>query len=87
MEIIIAREPIRLDTRSATFYFANLGADVARCAGAIQHGDDARYDDSRSRARSRRARDARAFSDIARFADRRVSDSHAVRYGDDLKSM
>jgi len=50
MEIIIARESIRLDTRSAAFYFANLGADVARCASAITRGDDARYDDSLSRA-------------------------------------
>lgn len=37
-------------TRDAAFYFANLGADVARCASAIRHGDDARYDDSLSRA-------------------------------------
>lgn len=37
-------------TRSAAFYFANLGADVARGASAARHGDNARYDDALSRA-------------------------------------
>lgn len=37
-------------TRSAAFYFANLGADVARGASAARRGDDARYDDALSRA-------------------------------------
>lgn len=37
-------------TRSAAFYFANLGADVARGASAIRHGDNVRYDDALSRA-------------------------------------
>lgn len=37
-------------TRDAAFYFANLGADVARCASAAKRGDEARYSDSLSRA-------------------------------------
>lgn len=37
-------------THDAAFYFANLGADVTRCVSAIKRGDDARYDDSLSRA-------------------------------------
>lgn len=37
-------------TRDAAFYFANLGADVARCASAEKRGDSARYEDSLSRA-------------------------------------
>ena len=36
--------------RDAAFYFANLGADVARCAHAAKSGDEARYDDSLARA-------------------------------------
>jgi hypothetical protein len=36
--------------RDAAFYFANLGADVARCASAAKRGDEARYEDSLSRA-------------------------------------
>ncbi len=35
----------------ATFYFANLGADVTRCINAAKQGDESRYDDSLSRAR------------------------------------
>lgn len=34
------------------FYFANLGADVARCVKAAKQGDDKRYEDSLSRART-----------------------------------
>ena len=37
-------------TRDASFYFANLGADVARCANAAKRGDDTRYDESLTRA-------------------------------------
>lgn len=37
-------------TRDAAFYFANLGADVARCANAAKQNDDAGYEDSLSRA-------------------------------------
>lgn len=37
-------------TRSAAFYFANLGADVARCVRAAKQGDCVRYDDSLARA-------------------------------------
>ena len=37
-------------TRGATFYFANLGADVSRCITASRQGDEARYEDSLSRA-------------------------------------
>ena len=37
-------------THDAAFYFANLGADVARCANAAKQNDDVRYDDSLSRA-------------------------------------
>lgn len=36
--------------RDAAFYFANLGADVARGARAARRGDGARYDDALSRA-------------------------------------
>ena len=39
-------------TRDAAFYFANLGADVARCASATKCCDDAHYDDSLLRAYS-----------------------------------
>ena len=35
---------------TAAFYFANLGADVSRCITAIQQGNEARYQDSLSRA-------------------------------------
>lgn len=37
-------------TRDAAFYFANLGADVSRCIAAARQGDEARYEDSLSRA-------------------------------------
>jgi hypothetical protein len=37
-------------TRDARFYFANLGADVARCISALRAGDEARYEDSLERA-------------------------------------
>ncbi len=37
-------------TRDAAFYFANLGADVARCASAAQRGDTIRYEESLARA-------------------------------------
>ena len=37
-------------TRDAAFYFANLGADVARCVSAAKQGDEIRYNDSLSRA-------------------------------------
>ena len=37
-------------THSAAFYFANLGADVARGASAIRRGDEARYGDALSNA-------------------------------------
>ncbi|OGG68743.1 hypothetical protein A3E65_01285 [Candidatus Kaiserbacteria bacterium RIFCSPHIGHO2_12_FULL_56_13] len=30
-------------TRDARFYFANLGADVARCAQALERHDEKRY--------------------------------------------
>ena len=33
----------------ARFYFANLGADVARCVAALQAGNIARYEDSLAR--------------------------------------
>jgi hypothetical protein len=36
---------------SATFYFANLGADIARCAAAAEQGDESRYGASLVRAR------------------------------------
>ena len=36
--------------RDARFYFANLGADVARCANAVEAGNHARYEDALSRA-------------------------------------
>lgn len=34
----------------AIFYFANLGADVARCASAARQNNEIRYNDSLSRA-------------------------------------
>ncbi len=34
----------------ARFYFANLGADVARCIGAAESNDEEDYSDSLSRA-------------------------------------
>jgi len=37
-------------THDAAFYFANLGADVTRCVNAAKQGNDARYQDSLSRA-------------------------------------
>jgi hypothetical protein len=37
-------------TRDATFYFANLGADVSRCITAARQGNETRYEDSLSRA-------------------------------------
>ena len=36
--------------RDAAFYFANLGADVTRCANAAKQGDAVRYRDSLVRA-------------------------------------
>lgn len=38
--------------KDAKFYFANLGADVARCIAAAQNDDDERYKTSLTRARS-----------------------------------
>lgn len=35
--------------RDARFYFANLGADVARCISAQESGDETRYQDSLDR--------------------------------------
>ena len=37
-------------TRNATFYFANLGADVSRCITAAREGNESRYRDSLARA-------------------------------------
>ncbi len=37
-------------THDAAFYFANLGADVSRCIHAARQGNEARYEDSLSRA-------------------------------------
>ena len=37
-------------TRDATFYFANLGADVARCINAAKCSDNSRYQESLERA-------------------------------------
>ena len=37
-------------TRDARFYFANLGADVARCLRAAEDGNEKRYADSLDRA-------------------------------------
>jgi hypothetical protein len=37
-------------THDAAFYFANLGADVSRCITASREGNEARYEDSLSRA-------------------------------------
>ncbi len=37
-------------TRGATFYFANLGADVSRCITAAKQGNETRYEDSLLRA-------------------------------------
>ena len=37
--------------QEARFFFANLGADVARCASAAQEGDEERYQASLGRAR------------------------------------
>jgi len=36
---------------NARFYFANLGADVARCIKALEMGDNNRYEQSLARAR------------------------------------
>jgi hypothetical protein len=36
----------------AKFYFANLGADVARCIKAAETGNEKRYEDSLARARA-----------------------------------
>ena len=36
--------------KSAQFYFANLGADVVRCATAAEAGDESRYQSSLKRA-------------------------------------
>jgi len=36
--------------RDATFYFANLGADVTRCVTAAKGGDESRYQESLERA-------------------------------------
>ena len=38
-------------THDATFYFANLGADVMRCVRAAQEGNEERYRDSLARAK------------------------------------
>ena len=35
---------------NATFYFANLGADVSRCVNAAKQGNETRYEDSLLRA-------------------------------------
>ena len=35
--------------KDARFYFANLGADVARCVSAAQMNDETRYQDSLAR--------------------------------------
>jgi len=37
-------------THDATFYFANLGADVSRCVNAAREGNEARYQESLERA-------------------------------------
>jgi hypothetical protein len=37
-------------THDAVFYFANLGADVTRCVSASKQVNEARYEDSLSRA-------------------------------------
>lgn len=37
-------------TRDASFYFANLGADVSRCITAAKEGNETRYQDSLARA-------------------------------------
>lgn len=37
-------------TRTAAFYFANLGADVSRCVNAAKQGNEDRYKDSLARA-------------------------------------
>ena len=37
-------------THDATFYFANLSADVSRCVNAAKENNQARYDDSLVRA-------------------------------------
>lgn len=37
-------------TRTAAFYFANLGADVTRCVSAAKQGNEDRYKDSLLRA-------------------------------------
>ncbi|HEY4487664.1 MAG TPA: hypothetical protein VI483_02770 [Candidatus Paceibacterota bacterium] len=39
-------------TLDARFYFANLGADVARCISAARADDDVRYQRSSARARA-----------------------------------
>mgnify|MGYP001607333747 FL=1 len=36
--------------KDARFYFANLGADIARCVAATERGDTQRYEDSLDRA-------------------------------------
>ena len=36
-------------TRDASFYFANLGADVSRCITAAKQGNETRYEDSLAR--------------------------------------
>jgi hypothetical protein len=37
--------------KDARFYFANLGADVARCVKALEIGNEGRYEQSLARAR------------------------------------
>lgn len=37
-------------THNASFYFANLGADVVRCISAAKRNDEVRYNDSLLRA-------------------------------------
>lgn len=37
-------------TRDATFYFANLGADVARCVRAMEQNNETQYQSSLDRA-------------------------------------
>ena len=39
-----------MNSRNATFYFANLASDVMRCIAALERGDENRYQASRTRA-------------------------------------
>jgi len=38
-----------IDTKNAGFYFANLGADIMRCAAAAKQGNSGRYNNSLAR--------------------------------------